>query len=97
VRGEGYLHIPYNEKISFNDKTQILYIRIASNAWLYTWLDNQILRENFPEALKSLDLFSVSERKTKKYALYTAIYDFRTSVDGRNSLEKIRRIQKESE
>lgn len=96
ITGEGNNHIPYQDSFDFNDKTQVLYIRVSSNDWLYSWIDSQIEKCAFSEVEKSLTLFSPDQKQTRKYFLYSAIYNFRTSKESESPdyLEKAEKLQK---
>ncbi len=79
VSGNGYGYVPCHEQINFSDKTEILYIRLPSNSWLYADLDAQLQNANFDGAEKSLARFSAEEQKSRKHRVYSSILKFRTA------------------
>lgn len=80
----------YSEDIEFNDKTQIVYIRIPSDESLFVALDAQIDDMDFIGAHTTLAQISEEGKKHKKYELYDAIVEGRTSAADEGDSKLIR-------
>lgn len=80
IEGNGTEYSPWSENIDFNDKTQVLYIRVPSTLWLFAKLDGDLTESDFKEAKKTLSQFSASETQSPRYTLYSNIFLFRTST-----------------
>jgi len=81
LSGEGKDHGPYAQTVEFADRTQIIYLRIPSNRFLYAQIDRQLSDGEYGPAQKTLLQFSKEEQKSRKYNLYKTIMLFHISPD----------------
>jgi len=81
VCGSGASHLPSEEAYGFEDGKQIIYLRVPSNNWLYSWIDRQIAEGKLDDIERNLGRFSEDEKKGLTWRLYEAIYRYRTASD----------------
>ncbi len=81
LSGEGKDHGLYTQIVDFADRTQILYLRIPSNQFLYTLIDRQLTEKEYSMAQDTLHRFSMEEQKSKKFNLYKTITLFYISPE----------------
>jgi len=81
LSGEGRDHGTYEQSVEFADRTQIIYLRIPSNRFLYSQIDRELTEGEYGKAQQTLLQFSKEEQKSRKYNLYKTIMLFHISPD----------------
>lgn len=94
LAGESATHIPHDQRLQFDDRNTIVYLRVPSNDHVYLLVDSMIAERKYADAKKNLSFLGEGETKTSRYHLYNAIIDWRTysGPDRDNLLERIERI-----
>jgi hypothetical protein len=81
VAGSDERYLPFSERCSFQNRTEVLHIKLTSADSLYCRIDDQIAEESFAAAKKSLDSIPEKNRTDDRYRIYDSILRFRMTGD----------------
>ena len=81
VTGSDARYLPFSESCSFQNRTEVLHIKLTSADGLYCRIDDEISEQNFTAARNSLDSVPEKSRSDKRYRLYDSILRFRMTGD----------------
>lgn len=89
VAGSDERYLPFTERCSFQNRTEVLHIKLVSADSLYCRIDDEISKGNCAAARKSLDSVPEKSRTDERYRLYDSILRFRMTGD-QTSLKNIK-------